>query len=186
MENEYTVAGELLHKNAHNPYFNEKQKDTIISRALPVFSRTMGVSGECDIVEFTKAEDGISLHGHRGYYEVYPIEYKKGSPKDTQIDILQLTAQAMCLEEMLSARILEGALFYGETRRREIVRFTEELRTQVRTSFEEMHQLYKKGYTPRVKWSKACNGCSLKEACVPKLGKAVSVKDYIHKILEEG
>lgn len=143
MENEYTIAGELLHKNAHNPYFNEKQKDTIISRALPVFSRTMGVSGECDIVEFTKAEDGISLHGHRGYYEVYPIEYKKGSPKDTQIDILQLTAQAMCLEEMLSARILEGALFYGETRRREIVRFTEELRTQVRTSFEEMHQLYK-------------------------------------------
>lgn len=185
-ENEYTIAGELLHKNAHDPYVKEKRKDVIVSRALPVFSRTMGVSGECDIVEFRKAVEGISLHGHRGFYEVYPVEYKKGRPKDTQIDILQLTAQTMCLEEMLCADILEGAVYYGETRHRESVTFTEDLRIEVRALFEEMHQLFKKGYTPKVKWSKGCNACSLKEVCVPKLGKAVSVKDYIHKTIEEG
>lgn len=184
-ENEYTIAGELLHKNAHDPYFNEKRKDIIISRAMPVFSRKMGVSGECDIVEFRKMENGISLYGHRGTYSVFPVEYKKGSPKDTQIDILQLTAQAMCLEEMLFADIEEGAVFYGETRRREPVRFTEELRCQVKSFFEEMHQLYNKRYTPKVKWSKACNACSLKDICLPKLGKAPSVKGYIHKMISE-
>ena len=185
LENEYTVAGELLHKNAHDPYFNEKRNNVIVSRAMPVFSRTMGISGECDIVEFKKVADGISLHGHRGLYQIYPVEYKKGGPKDTQIDILQLTAQAMCLEEMLSTEIKEGAVFYGEIRRRENIVFTGDLRAQVRLAFEEMHQLYGKGYTPRVKWSKACNACSLKEACMPKLGKALSVKDYIHKIIAE-
>lgn len=184
-ENEYTIAGELLHKNAHDPYFNEKRSGVIISRAMPVSSRVMGVSGECDIVEFQKADDGIAIHGHRGLYRVCPIEYKKGSPKDTHIDIIQLMAQAMCLEEMLSAEIVEGYLFYGETRRREPVRFSNELRKQVRTYFAEMHQLYDRRYTPKVKWSKSCNACSLKDCCMPKLGKNASVREYIHKTIGE-
>ena len=184
-ENEYTVAGELLHKNAHDPYFNEKRRDVIVSRSMPVFSRTMGVSGECDIVEFRKSDDGISIHGHRGLYDVYPIEYKKGSPKDTEIDILQLTAQAMCLEEMLSTHIQEGAVFYGETRRRQVVVFSEDLKEQVSSSFAEMHEMYDRRYTPKVRWSKSCNACSLKDICLPKLGKTPSVKGYIHKTITE-
>ena len=184
-ENEYTVAGELLHKNAHDPYFNEKRKDVKVSRSMPVFSRTMGISGECDIVEFRKSDDGISIHGHRGLYDVYQIEYKKGSPKDTEIDILQLTAQAMCLEEMLSTHIQVGAVFYGETRRRQIVVFSEELKEQVSSSFAEMHEMYDRRYTPKVRWSKSCNACSLKDICLPKLGKTPSVKGYIHKTITE-
>lgn len=185
LENEHTTAGELFHKKAHDPYFYEKRKDVIISRAMPVFSRTMGISGECDIVEFTKAPDGIALHGHRGLYEVFPVEYKKGSPKETQIDIIQLTAQAMCLEEMLSAHIKEGAIFYGEIRRRDKVIFTDTLREQVVKAFDEMHRLFDKRYTPQVKWSKSCNACSLKDICLPRLGKAPSVKDYVHKTITE-
>ena len=150
-ENVHTAVGELMHKKVHDPYLKEKRKDVLVVRALPVASRLMGVSGECDVVEFHKCEDGISLHGHRGTYRMYPVEYKKGKPKDSQEDALQLTAQAMCLEEMFSARIPEGALFYGETRRREPVIFTEELRRQVKDSFEEMHQYMKRQYTPKAK-----------------------------------
>ena len=76
-ENVHTVIGELMHKKVHDPYLTEKRKDTILVRALPVSSRTMGVSGECDLVEFHKCEDGIRLHGHRGTYLIYPVEYKK-------------------------------------------------------------------------------------------------------------
>lgn len=184
-ENEHTTAGELLHKNAHDPYFNEKRKDIIISRAMPVVSRSMGVSGECDIVEFRKVPDGISLHGHRGLYQVYPVEYKKGSPKAGNTDILQLTAQALCLEEMFSAEVKEGAIFYGETRRRENILFTDELKEKVKDCFCQMHQLYDKRYTPKVKWSKSCNACSLKDICLPKLGKTPNVKEYIHTAITE-
>lgn len=184
-ENVHTVEGELLHKNAHDPYYSEKRNDVIISRGLPVHSRTMGVSGVCDIVEFSRSEEGVSLHGHRGLFQIYPVEYKRGKPKDTDIDILQLTAQAMCLEEMLAARIEEGALFYGEIKRREKVLFTEELRAQVRADFAEMHQIYDRKYTPKVRWSKACNACSLRDICLPKLGKAPFVKAYIKNAIEE-
>ena len=115
--------------------WRKKRKDILIVRALPVHSKIMGVSGECDLVEFHKCEDGISLHGHRGQYSVYPVEYKKGKPKLTEEDRLQLAAQAMCLEEMFSTEIPAGAVFYGETRRRETVVFTEELRQEVRSCF---------------------------------------------------
>lgn len=184
-ENEHTVIGELMHKKAHDPYLTEKRKDLLVVRALPVSSRTMGVSGECDIVEFRKCEDGVKLHGHRGFYNIYPVEYKKGKPKHSEEDILQLTAQAMCLEEMFSTTVSEGAIFYGETRRREVVAITEELKNEVRQIFEEMHQYYDRRYTPKVKYSKACASCSLKEICLPKLEKAGSVKEYLKRALEE-
>lgn len=184
-ENEYTVQGELFHKRAHDGYHSESRNEVIISRGMPVYSRNMGVSGVCDIVEFQKAEEGISLHKHRGLYRVYPVEYKKGSPKDTDMDILQLTAQAMCLEEMLVTQIEEGAVYYGEVRRRTQVVFTAELRAQVRKLFEEMHRLYDRHYTPKVKWSKSCNACSLRDICLPKLGKTLPVERYIEKIIGE-
>ena len=184
-ENVRTVEGELLHKRAHDTYSSEKRNDVVISRGLPVHSSEMGVSGVCDIVEFRRAEEGITLHGHRGSFQVYPVEYKRGKPKDTQIDILQLTAQAMCLEEMLSCTIAGGAVFYGEIKRRERIEFTDELKEQVRTMFSEMHQYFDRKYTPKVKWSKSCNACSLKDICLPKLGKAASVKEYIKSAIGE-
>ena len=184
-DNTHTVVGELMHKKVHDPYLTEKRKEVIIARAMPVSSRELGISGECDAVEFHKCEDGIKLHGHRGLYSVYPIEYKKGKPKLTEEDKLQLAAQVLCLEEMFSTQIPEGAIFYGETRRREPVEITKELREEVRDVFREMHGYYSRRYTPRVKYSKSCNACSLKEICLPKLGKTGSVKSYIQRMLEE-
>ena len=184
-DNVHTVIGELMHKRVHDPYLREKRKDIVIARALPVSSRAMGVSGECDVVEFHRCDDGIRLHGHRGLFSVYPIEYKKGRSKLTEEDKLQLAAQAMCLEEMFSTEVPEGAIFYGESRRREIVDITSDLRTEVEKMFEEMHQYYKRHYTPKVKYSKSCNACSLKDICLPKLGKAISVKRYLDQMLEE-
>lgn len=184
-ENVHTVVGELMHKKAHDPYLVEKRKDLLIARSLPIVSREMGVSGECDVVEFHRCEDGIKLHGHRGTFSVYPIEYKKGKPKLTEEDRLQLVAQALCLEEMFSTNIQEGALFYGKTRRREVLEITEDLRQEVRGMFREMHQYFERKYTPKVKYSKACNACSLKEICLPKLGKSGSVKTYIEQMLKE-
>lgn len=184
-ENVHTVIGELMHKKAHDPYLTEKRKDTIIVRALPVVSKEMGITGECDVVEFRRCEDGIRLHGHRGLYSIYPVEYKKGKPKTDEKDQLQLAAQAMCLEEMFSTKIKEGALFYGETKRREIIHITDELRLEVRDMFQEMHHYFSRHYTPKVKTSKSCSSCSLKEICLPKLSKTVSVGTYVKRMLQE-
>lgn len=178
-ENERTTEGKILHDHAHDAYRSESRGEVIISRAMPIFSRTLGLSGECDVVEFRKnSGQGISLHGRDGFYTVYPVEYKRGSPKENPCDILQLTAQAMCLEEMLCCTISEGALYYFETRHRVRVNITDELRDTVRKYAAEMHEYYDRQYLPRPKRTKACNACSLKEECIPKLEKFQSAKAY--------
>ena len=184
-ENVHTVIGELMHKKVHDPSVKEKRKETLLVRALPVSSKELGVSGECDLVEFHKCEDGITLSGHRGLYSVFPVEYKKGKPKITDEDKLQLTAQAMCLEEMLCCTISYGYIFYGETRHRMKVEFTDEVREKVRKIFTEMHKYYEQRYTPKVKTSKKCNACSLKDICIPVLNKKKSVSGYIDRIIAE-
>lgn len=184
-ENVRTVEGKLLHEKAHDVTSEEKRGDLIISRAMPIHSRELGISGECDIVEFHRKETGITLSGRDGKYEVVPIEYKRGRPKQDDVDILQLTAQAMCLEEMLCCEIPYGYLYYGETRHRSKVIFEESVRKKVRDSFQEMHQYYERRYTPRVKRTKSCNACSLKDICLPVLGVGKLATSYIDKILAQ-
>ncbi|MFT3951247.1 MAG: CRISPR-associated protein Cas4 [Oscillospiraceae bacterium] len=178
-ENSRTAEGQILHENCHDSASSERRGDLLISRGMPVFSRTLGVSGECDAVEFHKNSAGIMLAGKDGLYTVFPTEYKHGEPKEHDADALQLTAQAMCLEEMLVCEIPVGALFYGKTRRRQRVELTPELRARVRDICAEMHTLIARGYVPRVKPTKSCNACSLKEFCMPKLYKRKNAGDYL-------
>jgi CRISPR-associated exonuclease Cas4 len=178
-ENERTVDGMLFHKRAHEEEMTEKRGNTIITRGLRIHSDRLRVSGICDVVEFHKAKEGITLSKYEGKWQPYPIEYKKGKEKQDDSDRLQLCGQAMCLEEMLLCEIPEGSLFYGEIRRRVPVEFTKELRGKVEEMLKEMHELWDKGYTPKVKANKGCNACSLKEICIPRLNRTKTVKSYI-------
>lgn len=185
MENLRTVDGSLMHESAHDQGFRESRGDVLVVRGLAVHSAQLGVSGQCDVVEFHRDPGGIMLRDREGTWQPYPVEYKRGRPKDGQADELQLCAQAICLEEMLCCTVPEGALYYGETRRRLKIQFAPDLRDQVRDSLKEMHGLYRKRYTPRVKPSKGCNACSLKDLCVPKLMRAKKVSDYLAGAVEE-
>lgn len=185
-DNEHTVAGEQLHERAHDADFSESRGDVYIQREVSFFSATLGVSGKCDVLEFHRCrEDGITLHGREGAWLPYPVEYKKGSSKLSDVDRLQLCGQAMCLEEMLCCAIPEGALFYGETRRREVVPFTSALRHEVQSALAEMHDYAKRGYTPKVKPHKGCHGCSLQEFCMPRMQRCPSVAEYLRASGEE-
>lgn len=180
-ENERTIDGRLFHATAHDEEKIEKRGDLLVTRGLRVQSAALGMTGICDVVEFHKSKSGISLFSYEGLWQPYPVEYKKGAPKANEADELQLCGQALCLEEMLLCEIPRGSLFYGENRRRTEVEFTEELRKKVHDMANEMHDLWEKGYTPKVKPQKGCNACSLKEICVPKLGKTKTVASYIEK-----
>ena len=184
-ENVRTTDGRILHEKAHDSSIREKRGDLIITRDMSIHSALLGVSGKCDVVEFHRGETGIPLPGQEGLWQPYPVEYKRGSPKITDADRLQLCAQAMCLEEMLCCEIPEAALYYGEIRRREVVDLDPDLREKVRALLTEMHELYHRHHTPKVKPGKGCNACSLKELCLPKLMKKRSVTDYLRKHMEE-
>ena len=90
------------------------------------------ITGICDVVEFIKDDSGVEINGAEGKYLAYPIEYKRGKPKMNDADILQLTAQAMCLEEMLLCEINTGYMFYNEIKHRVEVPLTIDYKNKVR------------------------------------------------------
>ena len=184
-ENSRTVDGEIMHERAHDSGLRERRPDLIVARSLAVSSPTLGVSGMCDVVEFRRSADGIPLPNENGLFQPYPVEYKHGSPREDHANELQLCGQAMCLEEMLCCDIPRGALYFGETRRRIEVEFTPALRRETADAFAEMHELYRRGHTPRVKPTKACNACSLKDLCLPRLTRCGPVKSYLQRYMEE-
>lgn len=110
-ENFRTTDGAILHENAHNGGFTESRGDLLVTRDMRIFSRTVGVSGACDVLEFHRGKTGIPLKGREGLWQPYPVEYKRGQPKENTADALQLCGQAMCLEEMLCCEIPRGALW---------------------------------------------------------------------------
>lgn len=184
-ENALTAEGRIIHRRADDPFFTEKRNDVIIARSVPVASYHLGLTGICDVVEFTESPEGVRLPEREGTYLPAPVEYKRGKKKHDHSDEAQLCAQAMCLEDMLLVNIPRGYLYYRKTRRRVAVNLTSELRQLVINMSTEMHAYFERGYTPKVKPSKACRSCSLADLCLPQLeDDVVQASEYIREQIE--
>ena len=183
-ENVLTIEGDIMHEVSHNEERTEKRGGLLITRGMSVCSHALGITGKCDVVEFHADPEGITIHGQAGTWRPYPVEYKRGKPKPHDADILQLCAQAMCLEDMLACDIPEGSLFYGQPHRRQQVFFTGEYRQAVKDTVAEMRMLYRRGHTPKVKPKPGCKRCSLEALCMPGM-KTQSVSNYISQHIQE-
>lgn len=185
-ENVLTAEGRLMHARTNRSDFVEVRQGVIASRAMPVVSHRLGLYGVCDVVEFTPDEEGIFIPGRQGRFMPAPVEYKHGKVKANECDEVQVCAQAMCLEEMLCTTISSGWLFYGEIRHRVQVELSGNLRGLVEKIAREMHEYFARGYTPRVKPSKGCKACSLREECLPILMEGqIAASQYIQLHINE-
>jgi CRISPR-associated exonuclease Cas4 len=176
-DNVFTAEGNLLHERTHDGP-DESRPGVRITRALPVRSLDLGLSGQCDVVEF-----------HERSGEVRLIEYKRGKPKGHAADEVQLCAQALCLEEMLHRAIESGALFYGKRRRHTSVAFDETLRGLTRDAARRLHALFNSRITPPAIREKKCESCSLLDLCLPdalrfRRGAALWFQRQVHEITD--
>jgi CRISPR-associated exonuclease Cas4 len=185
-DNRLTAEGRVLHERAHGSG-SESRAGIRTARGLRLHSLRLGLVGQADVVEFHRAGDGIGLPEVEGLWRPFPIEYKRGRPKRDAWDEVQLCAQALCLEEMFQCEIREGALFYGEPRRRHPVAFSAELRDRTETLAARMHELYRAGMTPLAAYEPKCESCSLMARCMPRLlSKPPGVARYLARALVSG
>jgi CRISPR-associated exonuclease Cas4 len=184
-ENLLTFGGRGLHERADDPFYTEARGAVFITRSLPLVSHQLGLYGVADVVEFHRSEAGIQLRERPGTWKPNLVEYKYGEPKSDNRDIVQLCAQAICLEEMLNIDIAEGDMFYGRTRRRHHVIFDADLRRHVSELASEMHQLFEQRVTPLPEKKEACKRCSLIENCLPNLNQRRMVRSYLENAMHE-
>jgi len=152
-ENLYTMRGRAVHTTV-DKVETEIQPGVRIERALPLWSKTLGLVGKADVVEF---------HGT----VPYPVEYKSGSRRQREHDDLQLCAQALCLEEMTGQAVPRGAIFHHAARRRREVIFSPTLKKHVEEAIAAIRVLLADKKLPPPVHDRRCEKCSLKDACMP-------------------
>ncbi len=185
-ENRLTAEGRVLHEKAHQAG-SEGRPGMRIARGLRLRSLRLGLAGQADVVEFHREAGGASVPGLDGLWRAHPVEYKRGRPKRDSCDEVQLCAQALCLEEMFGCAVREGALYYGEPRRRDVVELGARLRSQVEALARKMHELHHAGRTPVAVYQPKCRSCSLVLPCMPRvIAKPRRVADYLAEALKGG
>lgn len=187
-ENRLTIEGEIMHQHVDDPFYRQKLGSNICLRSVSIASKQLGLYGLSDVIELHPTDSPVNaiLHPkYPGYWLPYPIEYKHGRPKSDNIDAVQLAAQGMCIEEQYGIRIPEGAIFYGEVRNREIVEFSDVLRSEVVRLAGNMHELFSQRKLPKAEKRPHCKNCSIKDICLPKLAEKRRALDYLKTHLYE-
>ncbi len=174
-ENGLTAQGRLMHETAHSGA--SRMRDGVkVATDLELRCVRLGLYGRAVVVEFRQ---------ERGSWLPYPVEYKKGRRlPGTDADEVQLCAQALCLEEMLARVIEEGALFYGDARRRHVVSFTNELRSRTEEVVRAVRAMLETEITPTPVLQPWCKSCSLNERCLPGLSERRPAA-YVQRLCQE-
>lgn len=154
-ENVYTMRGRDVHERVDEASSHE-MAGVRVERALPIWSKRLNLTGRADVVEF---HDGVP----------YPVEYKSGRHRRGHHEELQLCAQAVCLEEMLNIKVDKGALYWHGSRERKEVVLTEALKTTVGEIAAAVQDMLSARCMPPPVNDKRCEGCSLREACLPNV-----------------
>lgn len=193
-ENFLTVSGALMHDRVDSG-FRESRGQLYRESSVRLVSYELGITGIADVVEFRRAEGPENSSGRAvaavlrnipGYWIPCPVEYKRGCPKEHDADRIQLCAQAVCLEEMLSVHIEQGVLFYGAERTRQEVVFSDDLRSKTRETALRVHRLMAAGKTPEAVRTSACRSCSLADLCLPGTNRSRrSVSEWLMKNISE-
>lgn len=177
-ENAATAEGRVAHERVHAEG-TEVRRGVRTVTGMPLRSDRLGVTGIADVVELHRGEGGG--------WRPLPVEHKRGRPKAHRADEVQLCAQAFALEEMFAVEVPEGALFYGQPRRRTAVVFDTALRTLTQEVATAARALIASGLTPRMGYDKKrCDACSLLEICRPRTtGASASAEAWLADQLVE-
>ena len=154
-ENLYTMRGRDVHENV-DVESSRELAGVRYERALPIWCKRLNLVGKADMVEF---------HGN----VPFPVEYKSGRHRAGHHEVLQLLAQAVCLEEMFNKKVDKGALYWHGSRERKELTFTDAMREQLEEIVAATHEMIANQKLPEPVNDKRCKDCSLKESCLPQV-----------------
>ena len=185
-ENILTVEGAHLHDNVHSAGLKSRG-DLKLATGLQLRSSELGLYGVADMVEFVlDSTNGVEIPSAgfgKKRWMPYPVEYKRGRARWDNADEIQLCAQAICLEEMLGAKIKLGAVYYGEPRKRSEIQLSAALREEVRKICARGRDLLESKDSAKPNKGKHCKNCSMREFCMPEITlSADSSEKYIKSL----
>lgn len=178
-ENVFVTKANLLHHRVHdskNSYsYNGKKTFTSVSvyNDLPEYN----LYGVTDCIEV-----------NNGIYTI--VEYKPTKPKNIDYnfdDLMQVFAQKICVDLIFNCDC-NGIIYYADVKKRTELPLREnfaEYDKLLKNILSEMRSYFSSGKIPAIKKGQKCNGCSMKDLCMPKVRLKGNVRDNIRLLLED-
>lgn len=190
-ENAFVTKANLMHDRVHNPDKNYIARGKKVFTSVQVYNdlAPYHLYGVTDCLELTPDEQGISVAGTKGKYNICIVEYKPTKPKEKEYheeDLMQVFAQKLCVDYVFGSDC-EAILYYADVKKRIQVPVKENFETydcQLRTLLSEMRYFLERGIIPPIRKGQKCSGCSMRDLCMPSMKRSRDFRSEIRKIQE--
>lgn len=192
VENAYVTKANLLHERVHNPDNHYTSRGKKVFTSVPVYNdmEEYNLYGVVDCLELTKSDTGVSVGESDDKYAFCIVEYKPTKPKNKEYheeDMMQVFAQKICVDYVFRCDS-SAVIYYADVKKRvalPIRDMYEEYDRQLKSMLREMRENLNSGHIPRIESKQRCNGCSMKDLCMPKLRTSKDFRLELKKLGEE-
>lgn len=175
-ENYFVTKSNIIHERVHNPKMNYNTNDKKRYTGVHVYNDTepYNLYGVVDCLEFSKESPK----------EICIVEYKPTKPKNAEYnkaDLMQIFAQKVCVDFVFDCDC-KAEIYYADTKKRiqlPLSQNYEEYDEELRYILKEMRELLLNGIIPDIDKKQCCNGCSMKDLCMPTFRKVTNIKNKI-------
>lgn len=171
-ENFFVVKANTLHDRVHSgECYSLRGKKTYTN--VDLWNDELGIIGKSDCIE--ESEDCLCI-----------VEYKPTKPKAEIIrheDAMQIFAQKLCADAIFNTDCT-AQIYYADVKRRFDVSFDSSFSSELAEITSEMRRYIAHGEIPPIRKKQNCNGCSMKDMCMPQVMKkkqSQSVKAAVMK-----
>lgn len=175
-ENFFVTKANQVHNRVHDSKQRYTSKNRKIYTSVPVYNdlAEYNLYGVTDCIE--KIEDDYCI-----------VEYKPTKPKERTYnleDLMQVFAQKICVDYVFSCDCT-AEIYYADVKRRFPLPLKEnylEYDKLLKETLNKMREYLIKGEIPEIQKNQKCNGCSMKDLCMPQLKRAPKVRNQIEMI----
>lgn len=175
-ENFFVTKANQVHNRVHDSKQRYTSKNRKIYTSVPVYNdlAEYNLYGVTDCIE--KIGDDYCI-----------VEYKPTKPKERTYnldDLMQVFAQKICVDYVFSCDCT-AEIYYADVKRRFPLPLKEnylEYDKLLKETLNKMREYLIKGKIPEIQKDQKCNGCSMKDLCMPQLKKIPKVRNQIEMI----
>lgn len=183
-ENYYVVKADLLHKRVHNPDKAYTSASKKVFTSVPVWNDDINIFGVTDVIELKKDKNGVSVDGSDEKYKLTIVEYKPTKPKSCDFnfdDAMQVFAQKLCVDSVFGCDC-DSVIYYSDVKKRVDLTFDDYVyMNTLKSILDTINERKKSGQIPPIKKGQKCDGCSMKDLCMPKIKKTKSIRNRIYE-----
>ena len=168
-ENVFVNKAKIVHENV-DKQSSLSLRGKYVERAVQVYNDEWNLFGVLDCLQLTPSAHGVYIEKYGKRFRLTIVEYKPTKPQSehaVKADRLQLLAQKICIDKMFQCDC-ETCFYFADTKKRQVEIFCDKEYRELKEALNDIMCAYNAEKIPNAVKGKYCNGCSIKDICLPR------------------